>query len=691
MTKAKSGRILSLILSLIMLVSAFAMVGVIEANAASMARTTVSLSNTSATTVKVSWTKVTGAKKYTVYRSTSKTSGFKAVKTTTSLSFSSTGLTCGKTYYFKVKAINGTKYSTSYVKSIKLLPLKVTSPKLTKGCTFLKTSWNKSNGASGYEVYYCPTKNGTFKRLASTTNLYYKNTGLKLGTTRYYKIRAYKVVNSKKVYGAFSSIIGGKSYTAHEPSTSWTITKKPTCKSTGTKTNICAYCNKQYSVVIPADSSLHQYVKSTVSASKNNCPFSRYTCKICGDVYDSTKKTHKYSSVVTAPTCTKGGYTTYTCTRDGCGYTYKGNNTSALGHDYEWVEVKPTCTEQGYLVERCKTCNFYNSKDFDSSKDPLGHSYGEEYETDEKGYRYHYCTVCNNREEPKIDYTCYIDLTNQTVSVPAVAEFNSSSTAQVGVIDKLDLNPDGISSYEITGSAENLTIDVNSDVYEQDVEVKLNNASIVNEAKDCFDIKNKSTATDELGEIIVPWVAVSVKDGTENLLKTNTSGNAIETACKLELKGHGVLNMDTASTSISSKAKIEIKNVTLNIKSANRGIDTKNDILNASGLIQSTEYSNIEIKPNAVITINSADDGIRCKNMTVLAVEEGTGDVGPIIKITAGSDGIQLEGKTGFQINSGEITISAGKYAFNCSASIIAFNNGVSKDNCTGATAFSKA
>ena len=41
---------------------------------------------------------------------------------------------------------------------------------------------------------------------------------------------------------------------------------------------------------------------------------------------------HSYTAVVTAPTCTEPGYTTYTC---GCGDTYVADETPALGHDWE--------------------------------------------------------------------------------------------------------------------------------------------------------------------------------------------------------------------------------------------------------------------------------------------------------------------------------------------------------------------
>ena len=41
---------------------------------------------------------------------------------------------------------------------------------------------------------------------------------------------------------------------------------------------------------------------------------------------------HKYNSVVTAPDCVNGGYTTYTCA---CGDSYVDNYTNALGHTYD--------------------------------------------------------------------------------------------------------------------------------------------------------------------------------------------------------------------------------------------------------------------------------------------------------------------------------------------------------------------
>ena len=57
---------------------------------------------------------------------------------------------------------------------------------------------------------------------------------------------------------------------------------------------------------------------------------------------------HTYNTVVTQPSCTKGGYTTFTCTN--CGYSYVGNDTAAIGHT---PGAAATCT----TPQTCTTCS----------------------------------------------------------------------------------------------------------------------------------------------------------------------------------------------------------------------------------------------------------------------------------------------------------------------------------------------
>ena len=66
---------------------------------------------------------------------------------------------------------------------------------------------------------------------------------------------------------------------------------------------------------------------------------------------------HTYTEVVTEPTCTKKGFTTYTC--DVCADKYDDNYTDPVGHKFgDYTVVKEaTCVTPGEQTSRCTVCN----------------------------------------------------------------------------------------------------------------------------------------------------------------------------------------------------------------------------------------------------------------------------------------------------------------------------------------------
>ncbi|MDD6727838.1 MAG: carbohydrate-binding domain-containing protein, partial [Eubacteriales bacterium] len=245
-----------------------------------------------------------------------------------------------------------------------------------------------------------------------------------------------------------------------------------------------------------------------------------------------------------------------------------------------------------------------------------------------------------------------------------------------------------VDNFELSGTANDLTISV--DAFD-DADIKLCGLTITNDGTkatidDCIRINNKcgdkpvldvngnpsyDTAGNPITEKIVPTVSVSAKDGTENNLTVKqTGGKAIQCETKLELKGHGILNMDTVSTSIDARAKLYIRNLTLNIKSGNRGIDTKVDTVDEYGQ-PDEEYSNIEFGGNATVSINSTDDGIRCKNMEFTAIDTALGDTDSILTIVSGADAIQLEGKKGLTMCQGKVTLTGAKKNLNNKSALV--------------------
>jgi len=72
----------------------------------------------------------------------------------------------------------------------------------------IKISWKKVEGASGYAVYRSTSEKGKYTRIATVKpdKLSYENTKLTTGKTYYYKVRAFRTVNGKNVYGTYSGI-----------------------------------------------------------------------------------------------------------------------------------------------------------------------------------------------------------------------------------------------------------------------------------------------------------------------------------------------------------------------------------------------------------------------------------------------------------------------------------------------------
>jgi len=63
---------------------------------------------------------------------------------------------------------------------------------------------------------------------------------------------------------------------------------------------------------------------------------------------------HAYESVITPPTCTEQGYTTYTCA---CGDSYIADYVAATGHAWdEGVYTDPTTEADGYTTYTCGNC-----------------------------------------------------------------------------------------------------------------------------------------------------------------------------------------------------------------------------------------------------------------------------------------------------------------------------------------------
>ena len=114
----------------------------------------------------------------------------------------------------------------------------------------------------------------------------------------------------------------------------------PTCTETGlTEGRKCTVCGEILVAQEVVDALGH--TEEVIPAVAPTCTETGLTegrkCTVCGEILVAQETVdalgHDYESVVTAPTCTEGGYTTYTCTV--CGDSYVADETEALGHDWQ--------------------------------------------------------------------------------------------------------------------------------------------------------------------------------------------------------------------------------------------------------------------------------------------------------------------------------------------------------------------
>ena len=164
---------------------------------------------------KLTWNAVSGATSYRVFRSESRGTGYSLLGTTTATSYTNTGAAVGKTYYYRVKAVNSVGTSGySNIVSGKAKAAAPAAPSVTIGNSSTgkpQLTWKAVSGAVKYEVYRSTRQNSGYSLLGTTTSTSYVNTGASTGTTYYYRVKA---VNRNGMASAYSNIVSGKAKAA---------------------------------------------------------------------------------------------------------------------------------------------------------------------------------------------------------------------------------------------------------------------------------------------------------------------------------------------------------------------------------------------------------------------------------------------------------------------------------------------
>ncbi len=157
----------------------------------------------------LSWNSVSNADKYKIYIKQSDGS-YKLMKTTSATSFTTAVAAIGRTYSYKIKAVNSKYNISSAFSNIESAKYdnKLSSPNMSpvvinSDCSF-KLSWSAVSGANKYEIYLLGS-NGKYNLMKTTTATSFTTAVATYGRKYSYKVRA--VNSSKNIYSDFSNVV----------------------------------------------------------------------------------------------------------------------------------------------------------------------------------------------------------------------------------------------------------------------------------------------------------------------------------------------------------------------------------------------------------------------------------------------------------------------------------------------------
>ena len=144
--------------------------------------------------VTINWTEVSGAKTYQISRRTADGKWKNLSRKATGTSYTDNTAQNGVTYYYTVRALNGSVISASYDKKKSITSVNkldnVTMEKLTSTNQGVQVKWKSVEKAKCYRVYR-RTADGKWATLADKiTGTSYIDKTAKTGTTYYYTVRA---------------------------------------------------------------------------------------------------------------------------------------------------------------------------------------------------------------------------------------------------------------------------------------------------------------------------------------------------------------------------------------------------------------------------------------------------------------------------------------------------------------------
>ncbi len=159
-----------------------------------LGKPTVFATSASYSSIKLSWHKVTGATGYKIYRSADGESftHVKTITTATTLSWTNTGLSSGREYYYYVVPYTSSMTGTASDTVSAVPTIGAPSPTVSAYSYYLKLTWKKVSGATGYNIYRS-TDGESYElcaKITSGSTVAWSDTNVVRGVKYSYKIAA---------------------------------------------------------------------------------------------------------------------------------------------------------------------------------------------------------------------------------------------------------------------------------------------------------------------------------------------------------------------------------------------------------------------------------------------------------------------------------------------------------------------
>ena len=236
--------------------------------------------------------------------------------------------------------------------------------------------------------------------------------------------------------------------------TVWEITKVASCTEKGEKTEKCAICGTLGTQKQEIPMLEHNYTSVVTAPTCTAKGFTTYTCSLCGTSYDNnyvSELGHSYPAMWTVRTpakCGVAGLEFKTCTRENCTHEIT-QVIEALEHDYKAVVTVPTCTEKGYTTYTCSICS---DSYVDDEVAATGHTNIWIINPDNENEEIEICSLCNEKSGNARPVTAIETITNGELQITVYPNPTTGRLTITGVETQCIASlPQTIEIYDIYG------------------------------------------------------------------------------------------------------------------------------------------------------------------------------------------------------------------------------------------------